>query len=172
MLGPLPAADAVSATLCGVAGQEQYAVVPGCVVVGVGCVQRVLMRMRRAGTKNVAVVGQTFREVVVEQRTEQAVENRPNREQDEVGLDPDLEPAASFREDVHHYIIDTTRSNVDEPASLMQLLGQDSHLLQKPPQGRRTLLRFFKLEEMCSLGQDLMVDVRVSVVERRGIRVL
>ena len=52
--------------------------------------------------------------------------------------------------------------------SVMQLLDQDSHLLQKPPQGRRTLPRFFKLQEMCSFGQDLMVDVRVSVVEQSG----
>ena len=113
MLGPLPAADAVSAALRGVAGQEQYAVVPGCVVVGVGCVHRVLVRMRRAGAENMAVVGQPLREVVIEQRTEKAVENRPNGEQDEIGLDPDLEPAASFRQDVHHYIIDTTRANVE-----------------------------------------------------------
>lgn len=86
-------------------GQEQYAVMPGCVVVGVGCVQRVLVRQWCAGTENVAVVRQPLREVVVEQRTEKAVENRPNREQDEIGLDPDLEPAASFRQDVHSHII-------------------------------------------------------------------
>ena len=101
LFGPLPAADAVSTALRGMAGQEQYAVVAGCVVVGVGCVQRVLVRMRRAGTENVAVIGQPLREVVVEQRTEEAVEDRPNREQDEVGLDPDLEPAASYCQDVH-----------------------------------------------------------------------
>ncbi len=105
MLGPLPAADAVSSALRGMTGQEQYAVVPGCAVVGVGCVQRVLVRQRCAGTENVAVVGQPLREVVVEQRTEEAVENRPNREQDEIGLEPDLEPAASFCQDVHSYII-------------------------------------------------------------------
>lgn len=105
LFGPLPAADAVSAALRGVTGQEQNAVVPGCAVVGVGCVQRVLVRRRRPGTENVAVVGQPLGEVVVEQRTEEAVENRSNREQDEIGLDPDLEPSASFRQDVHPYII-------------------------------------------------------------------
>ncbi len=105
MLCPLPAADAVSAALRGVAGQEQNAIVPGCAIVGVGCVQRVLMRMGRAGTENVAVIGQPLGEVVVEQRTEKAVENRPNREQDEIGLDPDLEPAASYCQDAHPHII-------------------------------------------------------------------
>lgn len=105
MFSPLPATDAVSAALRGVTGQEQYAVVSGCVVVGVGRVQRVLVRRRRAGTESVTVVRQPLREVVVEQRTEKAVENRPNREQDEIGLEPDLEPAASFRQDVHHHII-------------------------------------------------------------------
>ncbi len=105
MLGPLPAADAVSTALRGVTGQEQYAVVSGCVVVGVGCVQRMFVCRRRAGTESVTVVRQPLREVVVEQRTEEAVENRPNREQDEIGLEPDLEPAASFRQDVHPHII-------------------------------------------------------------------
>ena len=86
-------------------GQEQYAVMPGCVVVGVGCVQRVLVRRRCAGAENVAVVRQPLREVVVEQRTEKAVENHPNREQDEIGLDPDLDAASSLSQDVHLHII-------------------------------------------------------------------
>ena len=86
-------------------GQEEYAVVAGCVVVGVGCVQRVLVGQWCAGTENVAMVGQALSEVVVEHRTKEAVENRADGEQDEIGLYPDLEPAASVRQDVHTHII-------------------------------------------------------------------
>ncbi len=67
LLGPLPAA--VRAALRGVAGQEQHAVVPGCVVVGVGCIHGVLVLRWRAVAEDVAVVGQPLREVVVEHRT-------------------------------------------------------------------------------------------------------
>lgn len=63
-------------------------------------------------------------------------------------------------------------TNRGKQHSREQSILQDSHLLQISPQGHRTLLWFFELQEVRRVGNDLTVDVRIPVVERRVARVL